>query len=320
MGEAVNLCLQFQLHPDGHVSTVRVLDWAEPEGLDRAALLFLRWAVFAGLLLLGTLALPAGAREQVLLPLGSLLAGSLSLGWPARWAERMAIWQNPWETTDNDNRRVQEGKEHIARMLWVVSAGGFLGTGLGQALPPSCNCVLAQVGVKLGWHRLFDFANDCGFNESISLFLAQTAIGQYNVRVTPLQLALFAAAVANDGQMMHPTVLRSILDGRGTVLWHFQPKVFRTPLSSSTARYGREMMVQVVEAGTGTPARISGVAVAGKAGTPEEDVGSTNALFIGFAPAEEPQVAVAAVIEGGRGGGRTAGPIVKALLEEALQK
>jgi len=152
------------------------------------------------------------------------------------------------------------------------------------------------------------------------VFLAQTAIGRYNVRVTPLQLALFAAAVANDGQMMHPTVLKSIIDDRGTVLGHFQPKVFRTPMSSSTARYVREMMVRVVEAGTGTPARIPGVAVAGKTGTPEEDAGSTNALFIGFAPAEEPQVAVAAIIEGGRGGGRTAGPMVKALLEEVLQQ
>ena len=207
----------------------------------------------------------------------------------------------------------------------------------------------------MGWHQLFDFADGAGFNRFVPLipeelregrregltvdpsvlwpggkgvaeiprdylqpaYLAQTSLGQYNVRVTPFHLAWWTAALAHEGKMMQPSVVQAITDAAGRVLWQLEPRAFRTVMSPETARQVREMMVEVVETGTGQPARITGLKMAGKTGTPEEDERSTHALFIAWAPAEDPVLAVAVVIEGARGGGRIAGPMAAQLLHAA---
>lgn len=227
---------------------------------------------------------------------------------------------------------------------------------LQEMLVHSCNCGFAQVGVKLGAERLFAYARRAGLYRNFTLIppkaapkasplmvsaasvlypgadapeeippgkftsthLAQSAIGQYNVRVTPLFMALFAGAIANQGAMMQPTLVREIVEPSGDTVWRHVPQVWERVMSPATAEFLKEALVAVVERGTGTPARLSGVTVAAKTGTPELPGGRTHAWLVGFAPAEKPEVAFAILIEGGKGGGRTCGPLAKRLLRAAL--
>src|SRR5699024_2413446 len=144
--------------------------------------------------------------------------------------------------------------------------------------------------------------------------LAMTAIGQYDVRVTPLQMAMVSAAIANDGVQMSPHLIATERGPNLQVTSTARPRELAQPISASTAAHLREMMVDVVESGTGTPAQIPGVSVAGKTGTAESGTDAPqHAWFTAFAPAEDPQVAIAVVVEhgglqeGAAYGGTTAG-------------
>ena len=225
---------------------------------------------------------------------------------------------------------------------------------LHEALVPSCNSIYAEVGVRLGWEALSRFADRAGFNRPISLApetwrggrkrwfetsqsvispggrwaselspaerdpgsLAQTALGQRDVRMTPLHLALWAAAVANDGKLMAPTLVRAVQNDRGKKVWEFKPQMLSRAMSQETANQVTAMMEDVVARGTGRAARVPGLHVAGKTGTPQEDPGSSNAIFIGFAPVQQPRLAVAVVLEkAAAGGGGDAAPIAGELLK-----
>ena len=129
--------------------------------------------------------------------------------------------------------------------------------------------------------------------------VAQVSFGQGAVLVTPMQMALVAAGVANGGQIMRPYVVSEVRDYNQAVLEKTDPGVWLRPISSATAATLRDLMVKVVEEGTGTRAAIEGVKVAGKTGTAEIGGGVAHSWFIGFAPAEAPRVAVAVVVEKG---------------------
>lgn len=161
------------------------------------------------------------------------------------------------------------------------------------------------------------------FERNQPLF-AQAGIGQGEVFVTPLHMALITAAIANDGVMMKPHVVKEIRDIDGVVVRRIAPEVWRTATAPDTARTIREMMVQVVAAGTGGRAQIPGVEVAGKTGTAQEPGGPPHTWFVAFAPADAPRVAVAVLVERGGDlgdeatGGRVAAPVAKTVLEAAL--
>lgn len=225
---------------------------------------------------------------------------------------------------------------------------------LHQALVPSCNSIYAEVGVRLGWEALSRFADRAAFNRPLPLApetwrggrkrwfetsqsvispggrwaselspaerdpgsLAQTALGQRDVRMTPLHLALWAAAVANDGKLMAPTLVRAVQNDRGKKVWQSKPQMLSRAMSQETANQVTAMMEDVVARGTGRAARIPGLRLAGKTGTPQEDPGSSNAIFIGFAPVEQPRLAVAIVLEkAAAGGGGDAAPIAGEILK-----
>ncbi len=228
---------------------------------------------------------------------------------------------------------------------------------LREALPPSCNCIFAKVGVKLGWKRLLRFAGGAWFNAPLPLlpeawrggrewvesassavvanrelvselsqaeqdpvWLAQTALGQRDVRMTPLHMALWTATIANRGEMMSPTVVRAVQTSQGKRLWEFEPRQLSRVMSEETAAQLAAMMEEVVESGTGHPAWTPGVRIAGKTGTPETGLGGKDAVFIAFGPVGEPKLAVAVVLEDTQGGGgASAGPIVKALMRAAVE-
>lgn len=159
-------------------------------------------------------------------------------------------------------------------------------------------------------------------NAQEGMDVARLAIGQERLTVTPLQMAMVAAAVANGGRLMAPHLMTRIRDRGGDIVKTAGPKEIGQVMDATTAADLTRMMQSVVEQGTGTPANLSaaGVDVAGKTGTAESDDPNRNqAWFIGFAPAEAPTVAVAAVVEDTPGtGGAEAAPIAAKVISEAI--
>jgi peptidoglycan glycosyltransferase len=223
------------------------------------------------------------------------------------------------------------------------SCGGGATVSIATALRLSCNIPFAELGLAVGYDAINAKAKEFGFGSSLDIPMGTTpsvypqtdsdaqqmlsSFGQASVRVTPLQIAMVSAAIANDGTLMQPTLIESILAPDLTVRQQLQPTVYNTPMTSETAETLTQMMISAVSNGVGTNARISGVNVAGKTGTAENGEGDPYTLwFTGFAPAEDPQVVVAVVVENGGGlgqsgfGNSVAAPIAKTVLEAVLNK
>ncbi len=152
---------------------------------------------------------------------------------------------------------------------------------------------------------------------------AQSAIGQFDDKVTPLQMAQVAAAIGNNGVMMRPYLVAELLGPDLKAISRTEPEVYKRPVSAEVAANLNTMMQSVVTSGTGTKAQIPGVAVAGKTGTAEHgDNEPPHAWFIGFAPAVNPTVAVAVIVENGGGelstGGAVAAPVAQQVMKAAL--
>ncbi|MCA1712525.1 MAG: penicillin-binding protein 2 [Actinobacteria bacterium] len=223
------------------------------------------------------------------------------------------------------------------------SCGDGTTSTLADAFRISCNTAFGRLGLDLGGDKLREQAQKFGFGETDlevpgkvakSVFpdeltppqQAQSAIGQYDVRVTPLQMAMVAAGVANGGNVMRPYLVREVQGPDLSRLSATEPSVYKeNAVSREVADQLTAMMELVVSSGTGTSAQIPGVRVAGKTGTAQHAVGEDpHAWFIGFAPAEDPQVAVAVVVEDGGSagseatGGRVAAPIARAMMRAIL--
>jgi peptidoglycan glycosyltransferase len=217
-------------------------------------------------------------------------------------------------------------------------------TTLSDALRISCNTAFGALGMALGDDKVREQAEAFGFGDSHRLRVpqrvatsafpddltkaqvAQSSIGQYDVRATPLEMAMVAAAIANGGELMEPYLVQQVLAPDLSPLSLAQPHVLRQSVSSSVAQQLTAMMELVVKRGTGTRAQISGVRVAGKTGTAQHATGQPpHAWFVGFAPANDPQVAVAVLVEDGGNlgsdatGGRVAAPIARAVMEAILR-
>jgi peptidoglycan glycosyltransferase len=226
--------------------------------------------------------------------------------------------------------------------------GGACGGGstatIATALRLSCNIPFAQLGLQLGYPKISLEARDFGFGDDNLRIPMQvepsvypptesdaeqmlSSFGQASDRVSPLQMAMISAAVANGGQLMKPTLIETISAPDLTVLQPFAPEVYSTPISSGTAATMTQMMVNGVANGAASNARINGIDVAGKTGTAENGDGEPYTLwFTGFAPANDPQVAVAVVVENGGGLGQSgfgnlvAAPIARTVMEAVLNK
>jgi peptidoglycan glycosyltransferase len=157
--------------------------------------------------------------------------------------------------------------------------------------------------------------------------LAQSAFGQWEDRATPMQMAMVSAAIGNGGVLMKPNLVKRVLSPTLSTVEQMTPQQFSQPVSSKTASSVRDMMMSSVSTGAATNARIEGVDVAGKTGTAQNGANDPYTLwFTGFAPAKDPQVAVAVVIENGGGlgqngyGNLVAAPIAKRVMEAVLNK
>jgi peptidoglycan glycosyltransferase len=206
-----------------------------------------------------------------------------------------------------------------------------------DALTISCNTAFAQLGIDLGEDRVREMAEAFGLDgegyeipldvapsgvgdiESAAA-LGQTSIGQRDVRMTPLQAALVAATVANDGVQMKPYLVDQVQAPDLTVIDSTDPEEWRESVSTDVANQLTEMMVSVVENGSGRAARIPGVEVAGKTGTAQvSDEVADHTWFMGFAPADDPQIAVAVFVANGGGtGGERSAPIARQVIQAYL--
>jgi penicillin-binding protein A len=220
---------------------------------------------------------------------------------------------------------------------------------LTTALTHSVNTVWAQVAERLGKPTMADYMRRFGFNADPPLDypkdqifpsgeyrdgallpptsrfvdVGRMGIGQDKLRVTPLQMAMVAAAVANGGELMRPTLTQSVVDPDGRVVDRIAPEGERRVMSERTAADLTRMMENVVREGTGTAAALEGIDVAGKTGTAEivRETAINQPWFIGFAPSAAPKIAVAVTIERSQGGqgGTEAAPIAKAVMQELLK-
>lgn len=214
---------------------------------------------------------------------------------------------------------------------------------LSFALEKSCNTPFGKIAMELGYDALKDQALKFGIGgEPLSIplpvagsgigeeedqaALAQASIGQRSNQMTPLQMAMIAAGIANNGVVMKPYLVNKVADAEGGEIETADPEELSTAMSEDSARKLQEMMVNVVSKGTASAAQIPGVTVGGKTGTAETAEGrDPHAWFISYAPAENPQVAVALIVESGSAGsdasgGQTAAPIAKSVMEAVLRR
>jgi peptidoglycan glycosyltransferase len=211
---------------------------------------------------------------------------------------------------------------------------------LRQALAISCNTAFAWLGNQLGDDALRAQAELMGFNQSFEIPLraatsrypedldapqtAMSAIGQFDVRATALQMAMVGAAIGNSGKTMNPYLVQEVRGPDLSILQTTEPTMFEQAMTPLNAAQLVEMMVNVVENGTGSNAQIPGVRVAGKTGTAQ--TGNDNpavAWFVALAPAQSPEVAVAVVIEDAGApevsGNQLAAPIARSVIEAVLR-
>jgi penicillin-binding protein A len=209
---------------------------------------------------------------------------------------------------------------------------------LEEAFDASCNVSFAQLGFALGEDALFEFNNRFGFNvvpKTILLpvvastspkmglaryELAETATGLgKDFKITPLNAAMMASAIADDGVLMSPYLISRLTNINGKVLEEKKPVVYKTTISRQTAQFLTTMMVNDVERGIGVKARVAGLKSAGKTGTSGSRNPNFHGWFISFAPAENPKIAMAIVAEHGGTGKDIAAPIARKIYEGLLE-
>lgn len=204
---------------------------------------------------------------------------------------------------------------------------------LKQALIKSCNTYFTDKSIEIGKEKMGNVAEKFLINSDIPFDLptkssqypykgnldktdiAASAIGQGKVLVTPLNMALVASGIANGGEIVKPILVKEIISKNEKVIKAYNTEILSQGTDPITANEVKDMMVEVVKSGTGTNARIKNIEVAGKTGTAENASGKSHAWFVGFAPANDPKVAVAVILEEeGSTGGKTAAPIARDIM------
>lgn len=225
----------------------------------------------------------------------------------------------------------------------------FASISLTDALTHSVNTVFGEIGEKLGKKTMYDYMDRFGFNakppldyprtqefgsgeyyrgkllgpNSSRIDVGRMAIGQDKLQVTPLQMAMVASAIGNRGSLMRPHFTEKVIGPDGRVKDSFGQQEQSQVMSEQSASELTQMMQHVVESGTGTAAQLQNIQVAGKTGTAEAPGGFNDAWFIAFAPAKDPKVAIAVVVEKAQQsqtGGEVAAPLAAQVMRVLLQR
>jgi peptidoglycan glycosyltransferase len=240
------------------------------------------------------------------------------------------VYEDAGEITIAGHTLIEANRPNDEQTHWTLT----------EAFSWSLNVVFAQIGLQLGGEALADAARGWGWESGIPFDLptepslvsvntgfldnpvavAETAFGQGELLASPLQMALVASGVANDGEIMRPFLVDRLSDPEGATLRETRPSHWRRGSGPEAARQTAGMMVTAVEQGALGGAFAPGYTIGGKTGTAETGTGDPHAWFIGFIglPGEEPRYAVAVVIEAGGGGGQVALPIGRDLLVGAM--
>ncbi|ADL50151.1 peptidoglycan D,D-transpeptidase FtsI family protein [Clostridium cellulovorans] len=210
---------------------------------------------------------------------------------------------------------------------------------LEEALAYSSNVVFGDIGIRLGNKKLRDTAEALYFNNDTpadgividnSIFpkysdneegnIAQSAIGQAGVLASPIQMALVAATIAHGGEMMEPHMVSRIIDKDSKLVEEIKPKSLGQKVPTNAANLVRSYMRSVVTGGTGVNVSSKNVQVAGKTGTADNETGSPHSWFIGFAPYDNPEIAIAVVAEGAGYGAQVAVPAASKVINQYFSK
>jgi len=246
-----------------------------------------------------------------------------------------------------DERFFDPGEVEVqGRHIHCWKHGGHGSQTFAEVVQNSCNVGFVNLGLRLGRDPFYRYIDSFGFGQHSNIDLpgeakgiminrtkatpiniATMSIGQ-SIAVTPVQLVTAAAAVANDGQLLRPQIVREIKDKSGQTIRGFQPDVVRQVLDSTTTKEVKEVLESVVSQGSGKNAYIEGFKIAGKTGTAQK-VGAGGYLpgkyvasFVGFAPADNPQIAMLVIIDEPVGlyyGGQIAAPVFGAVMKDVLQ-
>jgi peptidoglycan glycosyltransferase len=211
---------------------------------------------------------------------------------------------------------------------------------LEEAFRLSCNIPYAELGLELGETAIGSIADDFGFGATLEIPLEVTpsnfprglddaqlmlsSFGQFDVRVTPLQVAMVSAGVANGGVLMTPNLVDQVIAPNLRVVQSYEPTIYSRPLSPAVAQEMTRMMVRNVSQGVASGAGIPGISVAGKTGTAETGIGDGRSFwFTGFAPADNPEIVIAVVIEGSSAEGTAnsvASPVARTIMEAVITR
>lgn len=246
----------------------------------------------------------------------------------------------PASTLPNPASYALPGSDNRVSNAWGTACGSGSTVTIAEAIRLSCNIPMAELAVELGDDRIREMAEKFGFNRSFETPLASTpssyprglndaetaltGFGQGQVTATPLQMAMVAAGIANDGSVMNPRMVDAVIGNDLSVIRAFEDSEFGRALEPDVADEITSAMVASVSNGAAQGARIDGIDVAGKTGTAENENRPHTLWFTGFAPADDPAVAVAVVVEDGGGQGQSgsgdtiAAPIAKKVIEAVL--
>lgn len=244
--------------------------------------------------------------------------------------------QGVTEETFNDDGALEFGGGYSLKN----DSGEVLGKiNLEEALAYSSNVVFGELGIRLGNKKLKDTAESLYFNNDTpadgividnSIFpkysdneegnIAQSAIGQSGVLASPIQMALVAGTIANGGEMMEPHIVSRIIDKDSKIVEEIIPKSLGQKVSPNAANLVGSYMKSVVTGGTGVNVSAKNVQVAGKTGTADNETSSPHSWFIGFAPYENPEIAIAVIAEGAGYGAQVAVPAASKVINEYFSK
>jgi len=205
---------------------------------------------------------------------------------------------------------------------------------LRSSFAKSCNTSFGNIGIHLNYDSFKNLAETFLFNKELPIPIAykqsnfklngnsttwdalQTSIGQGSTLVTPMHMALIVSSIANGGTLMNPYFIDRVENGNGDLVEKIFPSAYGTILDSSNAAALTDLMIAVVNEGTGSAVQSNQYQAAGKTGSAEFETGkNSHAWFVGFAPADNPKVVVSIIVEEGGAGGSVAAPIAKKLFD-----
>lgn len=222
-------------------------------------------------------------------------------------------------------------------------SGGHGSQGFAKAVQNSCNPAFMEIGARVGREKFYQYVKGFGFRERTGIDLPGEAIGLIQdfsgfnevelatssfgqgFTITPLQMITAVNAVANNGRMLRPRLVKALTDQEGNVVQEFEPSYVRQIISEETSRKLRDILESVVSEGSGSGAYIKGYRVAGKTGTSEKTPrgnGKYIASFVGMAPADNPKVVCLVLLDEPNGdshfGGVIASPVVRNIMDDTL--